>query len=102
MAGITIRDANGNVILSESDYYLRKIETKIVAATGLKTFINYSGMSHTSHLVKVRQPNTLAGWNYTVVAVSDGGFWLYSQSAEQTKNGTGKDTNFTVDIYRRN
>lgn len=102
MSGITVRDENGNVILSSSDYYLRKVDTITVTSTELKKYFSYSGMSHSSHIIAARGIASGAAWNYVVTSIVNGGFWLFSQDAKSTYASNGSSTSFTIDIYKRN
>ncbi|QHJ84238.1 MAG: hypothetical protein [Bacteriophage sp.] len=98
MAGITVRDENGNVILSAGDYYLRKIDTITVSAKDKRTFFKYDGMSHSSNIISTRASGI---WNYIVISIANGGFWLYSQHAYDYYLEVGKYTDYIIDIYKR-
>ena len=100
MAGITVRDEKGNVILSASDYYLRKVDSVTVSAKDKKTFFSYPGMSHDSHIISARA--TVGGWNYIVTSIVDDGFWLFSEEAYFNYLQVKKSTDYIVEIYKRN
>ena len=100
MAGIVVRDENGNIILDSNDYYLRKVDSLSLTLTQKKTFISYQGMDHSSHIVStVYNDDHPMLSNMRPCAASNGGFGIYCTSAGPEDY---QKVNINIDVFRRN